>query len=703
VACALLALSAPPALAHAALLDSTPAPGARVERTPPQISLNFTEPLNRRLSKASLVTVSGHSVAVRSQATNKQLVLEPLQPLARGAYRLEWHTVSTEDGHALEGSFGFGVRTAAVGGDHQLEQSPLARGGWLRIVLRGLFYASLFFFAGGLLVAATIRRGARLGEWLVPRQLHPALAAVGREPEPLAERVVARTLDAGVLALAAAVAVTLEEAADAAGGLSFSSLRDYLLTNNAGVARVATVLLVAAAVTAARRLPRLAVVACILVFLTIALGGHANSAQPRLAAILTDWVHLIAGALWLGGLAQIGVTWLPQVRTAAGPLRLAVMREVLKPFGRVALPAFLTVLATGLVNALIQLGRPSALWQSSYGRVLAVKIGLVGLIALASYLHALRLRPRLLAANPHPPARRERQHWRLLGAEPLLAVGVAFAAATLVAFPLPPRQLQESDQADSSIVAAWLGKDGVGLTGRLQLIGLNQRPVRTKPRLAGASLSPSGPGRWRFRLSNQPATLAVSLPERGRLYTAHFPARWQPGASKAARRLLDRAQTTMRNLRTVKMSEALTSGPGSFVTTRYRLQAPDRSAYRTAGGFQSIITGIRQYSRTADAPWKVDRFGGGGPGFRSRSFFAWTNYAQVVRLLGEARQGGRRVAELALMSPGTPLWYRLSIDLTTRRLLRVRMITGGHFMSQRFSAFNQPLEITAPKRARPGP
>jgi putative copper export protein len=680
-----------------------------------------------------LVRVSGHRVAVRSQATNKQLVLEPQQPLARGAYRLEWHTVSTEDGHALEGSFGFGVRAAAVGGDHQLEQSPLARGGWLRIALRGLFYATLFFFAGGLLVAATIRRGTRLGEWLVPRQLHPALAAAGREPEQLAERVVARTLDAGLLALAAAVAVILEEAADAAGGFSFSSLRDYLLTNNAGVARVATVLLVTAAVTAARRLPRLALVACILLFLTIALGGHANAAQPRVVAIVTDWVHLIAGALWLGGIAQIAVTWLPQVRSAAGPLRLAVMREVLRPFGRVAMPAFLTVLTTGLVNALIQLGHPSALWQSSYGRVLAVKIGLVGLIVLASYLHALRLRPRLLAANPHPPARRERRHWRLLRAEPLLGVGVAFAAAVLVAFPLPPRQLQESDQAEaagagsqppcnpcplprpradqlavaehagSSSGAVWLGKDGAGLSGRLQLIGLNQRPVRTKPRLAGASLSPSGPGSWRFRLSNQPATLAISVPEKGRLYTTRLPARWQPGASETARRLLDRAQATMRSLRTVKMSEALTSGPGSFVTTRYRLQAPDRSAYRTAGGFQSIITGTRQYSRTPDVPWKVERFGGGGPGFRSRSFFAWTNYAQVVRLLGEARQDGRRVAELALMSPGTPLWYHLSIDLTTRRLLRVRMITGGHFMSQRFSAFNQPLEITAPKQARPGP
>ena len=51
---------------------------------------------------------------------------------------VRWHSVSTDDGHALEGSFSFGVRASALGGQHTLVQSPLARGGLLRIGLRGL-------------------------------------------------------------------------------------------------------------------------------------------------------------------------------------------------------------------------------------------------------------------------------------------------------------------------------------------------------------------------------------------------------------------------------------------------------------------------------------------------------------------------------------------------------------------------------------
>jgi len=63
------------------------------------------------------------------------------------------------------------------------------------------------------------------------------------------------------------------------------------------------------------------------------------------------------------------------------------------------------------------------------------------LIALASYMHALRVRPRLLETQ-RPLARDlERRHWELLGVEPMLGVGVVIAAGLLVAF-TPPRELR---------------------------------------------------------------------------------------------------------------------------------------------------------------------------------------------------------------------------------------------------------------------
>lgn len=57
-------------------------------------------------------------------------------------------------------------------------------------------------------------------------------------------------------------------------------------------------------------------------FLAIALSGHANSAEPRPLAVATDWLHLLAGAVWMGGLAQIASAG----RDRRQPLRPAYSR-----------------------------------------------------------------------------------------------------------------------------------------------------------------------------------------------------------------------------------------------------------------------------------------------------------------------------------------------------------------------------------------
>mgnify|MGYP003288045518 CR=1 FL=1 len=154
------------------------------------------------------------------------------------------------------------------------------------------------------------------------------------------------------------------------------------------------------------------------------------------------------------------------------------------------------------MSAVVQLGHVRALWETGYGRVLLVKVALVGLIASASYGHALRLRPRLLAANPHPDERLQRRHWRLLRSESLLGLGVVVAVAFLVAFPLPPRQLGEADEAvaagppcdpcplprpeanelsvaehaGSRLVAGWLRAEGGGVSGTLRVLNVDGKP-----------------------------------------------------------------------------------------------------------------------------------------------------------------------------------------------------------------------------------
>ena len=555
---------------HAAFLGATPAPGARVETAPAAITLRFTDTLNRRLSEAHLVDVrSGRRVpAAQHAAGSDGLVLRPVTALARGAYRVEWHTVSTTDGHELQGSFGFGLRVAAAGGGRAVEQSPLADLGWVRALVRGLLYATLLSFAGALLLAALLGR-----DWLVPEPLEAAAARAGLDAAAARRRARSLVADLGLFAAALAAAAALVDAGRAARGVSPAELSDFLLANLTGLARVAVVALVALAALLARRRPPLAALAVTGALGALVASGHANSAPVRGVAIVADWTHLLGAAVWIGGIALIALAWAPALRHGT-EARLTVARHVLAPFGRVALPAFCVVVVAGVVNAAVELGAPSDLWQTAYGRVLLVKVALVGAIAAASYGHAQRLRPRLLAANPHPPAALERRHWRLVGAEPLLALGVFAAVGVLVAFPLPPRQLEDATsgsraavppcspcplpapaadelsvaaQGGSTVVATWIRRSAGGTSGTVRLLDYRGNPATGPARVAGARQTGCGPGCVRFAAAGTPGVLHVTVLEHGRTFAVALPATWSANGATRARALLDRAQATMRD------------------------------------------------------------------------------------------------------------------------------------------------------------
>ncbi len=706
-------LVAPSALGHAAFVGSEPAPGVRLERAPERLVVSFTEPLNRALSRATLLAADGREERLAAQgAANRRLILRPPSGLRTGAYKVRWHTVSTEDGHALEGSFSFGVRAAAAGGEHVLEQSPLARSGWLRVTLRGLFYVAVLLFAAGLLVPLLVRSGR--GSWLAPAALEDAaldLSALRARERELVK-------DLGWLAVGLAAAVTVAEAADAAGGASVQGLTDFLLANASGVARVVLVFALLVAVLLASHRRRVAAAFVALALGGIAASGHASSAEPRVPSVLNDWLHLVAGAVWLGGLSLLVLVWWPLLRRGGPPARRAAARHVLPGFGRVALPAFVLVSTTGLVSLVVQLGHISALWSTGYGQVLLVKVTLVGLIAVASAVHAWRLRPVLV--DSQPPGRVERRHWRLVRAEPLIGVAVLAAVGVLVAFPLPPRQLGAADeavagapacdpcplpkpaadelpvaaQAGSRLVAGWLRRDRAGLSGTVRVSDRHGKPAPGTIDVLGSRQSSCGRGCRRFR-APLAATVRVAVRERRRRFVARLPAQWRQDESARARGLLRSAQATMRKLASVRQREEVSSGPGSYARTDYRLRAPDRMALETDQGVQTVIAGERRWFRTRGAPWQRTSYGS-GIRFSLRRWFRWTTYARAVRLLGRRREGGRTVAELALMDPSTPVWLRLVIDERTRHVLRDDTVTKAHSLTTRYFGFGRRTRIELP-------
>lgn len=105
IAAALL-LAASPAFAHARLTDSTPAANAGV-KSPGQVRLHFSEPLEPAFSGATLKDAAGRTVPV-SAAVGGAAITLIVPALRPGAYTVDWHSVG-HDTHRVSGHFAFKV------------------------------------------------------------------------------------------------------------------------------------------------------------------------------------------------------------------------------------------------------------------------------------------------------------------------------------------------------------------------------------------------------------------------------------------------------------------------------------------------------------------------------------------------------------------------------------------------------------------
>ncbi|MEW6475188.1 MAG: CopD family protein, partial [Actinomycetota bacterium] len=172
--------------------------------------------------------------------------------------------------------------------------------------------------------------------------------------------------------------------------------------------------------------------------LTPGLAGHAASGDFIGLAVVADVVHLAGVSVWLGGLTLLTALVLPR----AGD---AVAAQVVPRFSTVAFGAVTVILATGVVQSWRQVRSVEALTDTTYGKVLIVKVALfAAMVALGALSRAAVRRrfrmpapalspgPGAAAAGPDAELARLR---RSVGVEAGLSVAVLLAAAILVYTP----------------------------------------------------------------------------------------------------------------------------------------------------------------------------------------------------------------------------------------------------------------------------
>jgi len=103
----------------------------------------------------------------------------------------------------------------------------------------------------------------------------------------------------------------------------------------------------------------------------------------------------VAAALWVGGMFSIATTYVPVLRRLSVAARAHKLDTMLPYYSPWAVLGVLLMAATGPLSATVELSSWEQFLSTAYGRVLAVKILLVGAMLLTSAFHLFVLRPRL--------------------------------------------------------------------------------------------------------------------------------------------------------------------------------------------------------------------------------------------------------------------------------------------------------------------
>ena len=411
-----VALIAPAAAsAHATMKEATPAEQGRVEVPPKEVMLRFDQSVVAPVDAIVVLGADGknHTRAI-TQSRRDTVVHAHVTGLVAGeAYTVRWRIVSA-DGHVATGVFTFGVGVDPPPPTEAVGSSGMT---WRDDVARWALFASLALMIG--VVGISLLVLPRVVDARVEHRVH-LLGTLGAF----------LALNAGI----AGFVIRSANALQVSGvDLLYADLSPFAESTRFGTAFMVTTLgfgvcltiLVVAWVLDQPLLRWPAFVLAVALVWGYPLSGH-QATEPNSTALgeIADWVHLVSAMLWVGGVLTLAlVVW---------PLAPDLRRAAFLRFSRLAVFLIGVLVVAGAVVAIERLPEVADLWQTSYGRTLLVKIGLV-LVALAwGGVHHTLVRPRLERGEMPRGVGRS-----LLG-ESAVAMAVLLAAAVLVNGAPPP-------------------------------------------------------------------------------------------------------------------------------------------------------------------------------------------------------------------------------------------------------------------------
>ncbi len=480
IAVALAALTAAPAaFAHAILQESTPSNNSVVRTSPKTVSLRFNEAVETAFGSIRVYNCAGGRVDSGKilRPTKDSVAVTVDRTLARGTYTVTWRVISA-DSHPVAGAFVFNVKKANAGSCKQVfgAKTPGTVDALFKFA-RGLDFALLLLVVGGAIALAVVLRSAA-------SELRTRLF-----------RILAG-LSFG-LVVAAALCIVLQGAVAGGFGLGeafrWDTIHSVLQTRfgRAFLWQIGVAIVVGALALLASRSRKLELLPLLALLLlpTVSAAGHARTSGAL--AIFLDVFHIAAASTWVGGLAFTILGLL-----LAGEDRWPLASRAVPRFSLLAVVSVATLIVAGSLRGYQEVKAFHGLWDTTYGRLLLVKIALVlPLLALGAYNNRYAV-PRL--KKQIASVVEQRRFLRAAGME--LAIMAIIVGVTAVLVTEPP--------AKASVTAAKYATDTVPI-GPLEVNYLID-PAKTGPNVIHL---------YFFKTTGQPANvddakLSATLPSK---------------------------------------------------------------------------------------------------------------------------------------------------------------------------------------------
>jgi copper transport protein len=420
----LATVPASPALGHSTLVATEPSRDAIVEHSPDRVLLRFDEPVDTALGSIRVYDGAGERVDAEriTRPSPESASVRVDGRLERGTYTVAWRVISA-DSDPINGAWVFHVQARGP------QPSGIAAQ-----VLEGTDFTVSAFYLGGRFVDFLLLLFCVGGVAAIAIALRSASVDVRKR--------LLRVLSGFACALVVVALLGIVFQGAAAGGMGIRQAFSWDVVSSVAETRFGRLSLVRATIALVIALGALLVlrtggrmtnpvtgVAILLglgLVVTPGFSGHASVSGP--IALIADAAHVQAAAVWVGGLAFV-VAALLLSHEDRWPLAAASVPR----FSAMAVVSVAVLLAAGTLNGYLQVRAWRGLWDTDYGILLLVKVGLViPLLAVGAYNNRFAV-PRLRAQIASTGERR--RFLRFAAAELVIMAAVVGVTAGLVNAP----------------------------------------------------------------------------------------------------------------------------------------------------------------------------------------------------------------------------------------------------------------------------